>query len=253
MADDNDATVSPVGAVRRQIRLQHPEIELYDADESHPTLAGTYVSAATFYTVVYRNDPTLITYNTSILTATVANQIKAIVKEVVFDNLSEWNVGAHDPAATFTFAATGNTYTFTNTSVNADSYEWNFGDGTATSTEPNPVHEFAGEGPYNVTLTATNCSRQSQVTQQIVLLSTAQHSVNRLTAYPNPSNTQWNISSTNAIIDSIVVTDMTGKTVMTVSPENNAAILDATHLSSGIYSAKIHAANAVETVKLVKN
>ncbi|MES2486213.1 MAG: discoidin domain-containing protein [Bacteroidota bacterium] len=252
MADDNNATISPVGSVRRQIRLLHPEIELYTDDESHPTLAGTYVSAITFYTVLFRKDPTLVTYNTSILTATVANQIKAVVKSVVYDNLAQWNVGAYDPAAAFTFEAAGNTVSFTNTSENALEYDWNFGDGT-TSAEQNPEHLFTGNGPYSVTLTVTNCSRQSVSTQDITLLGLNQYGLNTVTAYPNPTGSTWNITTTNTAINTINVMDMTGKTVMTLSPKSNTALIDAAALSTGIYLAKITVGDAVQTVKLVKN
>jgi hypothetical protein len=252
MADDNDATISPVGAVRRQIRLLYPEIDLYDADESHPTLAGTYVSAATFYTVVLRKDPTLITYNTSILTAAVANQIKAVVKSVVYDNLTQWNVGDYDPAATFTFETASNTVTFTNTSVNAEDYTWDFGDG-ATSTEQNPSHEFTGVGPYNVTLTVSRCDRQSTITQQILLLGTNNYSFQNFTVYPNPSASTWNIASSTNAITAIQVVDMTGKVVMNITPNSEVAAIDASALSSGIYLAKVICSNGTQTLKLIKN
>jgi PKD repeat protein len=252
MADDNDATISPVGAVRRQIRLLYPEIDLYDADESHPTLAGTYVSAATFYTVVLRKDPTLITYNTSILTADVANYIKAVVKSVVYDNLTQWNVGDYDPAATFTFETASNTVTFTNTSVNAEDYTWDFGDG-ATSTEQNPSHEFTGVGPYNVTLTVSRCDRQSTITQQILLLGTNHYSFQNFTAYPNPSASIWNIASSNNAITAIQVVDMTGKVVMNITPNSEVVAIDASALSSGIYLAKVICSNGTQTLKLIKN
>lgn len=44
---------------------------------------------------------------------------------------------------------------FNNTSVNADTYLWDFGDGN-TSTTANPQYNYAEEGEYMVTLTATN-------------------------------------------------------------------------------------------------
>jgi hypothetical protein len=40
MAETNDAIVAPVGAVWNYIRQNHPEIELYNPDESHPSLIG---------------------------------------------------------------------------------------------------------------------------------------------------------------------------------------------------------------------
>ena len=41
-------------------------------------------------------------------------------------------------------------------------YSWDFGDG-GTSTETNPVHTYAGDGSYNVTLTATNANGDNTI------------------------------------------------------------------------------------------
>lgn len=38
-----------VGEAFRAVVQQHPEVNLYDPDHSHPSLAGTYLAAATFY------------------------------------------------------------------------------------------------------------------------------------------------------------------------------------------------------------
>ena len=42
------ALVVPVGAAWERVRLTHPNVELYDADGSHPSAAGSYLAACTF-------------------------------------------------------------------------------------------------------------------------------------------------------------------------------------------------------------
>ena len=59
------------------------------------------------------------------------------------------------PTASFSAITDGFTVSFTNSSSNATSYSWDFGDG-AMSTETNPVHTYAAEGNYTVTLTASD-------------------------------------------------------------------------------------------------
>ena len=59
------------------------------------------------------------------------------------------------PTAGFTYTVAQLEVTFINTSVNATSYLWDFGDGI-TGTEVNPVHTYAAEGTYTVTLEASN-------------------------------------------------------------------------------------------------
>ena len=84
------ALISPVGAVRNYLRKHHPEIELYESDNSHPSPAGSYVSAVTFYASMFKKDPSLTTYDFTI-GADIAKIIKEAAKMVVFDSLSFWN------------------------------------------------------------------------------------------------------------------------------------------------------------------
>ena len=76
------------------------------------------------------------------------------------------------PAASFSYVKDGNTVTFTNSSNNATSYNWDFGDGNF-STETNPVHTYAADGEYTVTLTATDDSFASDEATDIVVISSA--------------------------------------------------------------------------------
>lgn len=96
MALDNQAILSPAGALWRSIRANHPEIDLYASDGSHPSAAGSYAAAVCFYTVFYRADPTDITFNFS-LTDAEASAIREEAKTIVHDQLlSEWYVGEFD-------------------------------------------------------------------------------------------------------------------------------------------------------------
>jgi hypothetical protein len=187
-ADSNRGVVSPVGAVWRYIRQNYPAIELYNADESHPSVAGSYAAAVCFYTCFFRKNPTLITYNHG-LTAAEANNIKAAVKSVVFDSLQHWRIGTYDPKAQFTFtSAANNSIRFNNQSTNATAYVWDFGDGN-TSTSTNPTHSYTRSGTYTVRLTASRC-KISHNTSLSVMASTNSiqflHQKPDILAYPNP-------------------------------------------------------------------
>lgn len=74
------------------------------------------------------------------------------------------------PATNFTAATNVFIATFTNTTANGTTYSWDFGDG-ASSTESDPVHEYAGDGTYTVTLTATNACGDSTITKDVVITS----------------------------------------------------------------------------------
>ncbi len=91
MANDNNATISPVGKIWRYIRTYYPVISLYQEDGSHPSKMGTYAAACTFYTILFQRDPTLIKTSFD-LNASQALIIRNLVKVVVYDSLEKWNV-----------------------------------------------------------------------------------------------------------------------------------------------------------------
>ena len=73
----------------------------------------------------------------------------------------------------------------------------------------------------------------------------------KFSAYPNPTKDNWNISS-GAVINTISIFDILGKRVITLSPNTEEAVVDASSLKSGMYFAKIESANGVSSLKLVK-
>lgn len=87
---ETGSLISPIGAVRNYLIKNFPEIELYDPDNSHPSAAGSFVSAMTFYTTIFQKDPTATSYDFTIGNAN-ATTIRNAVKAVVFDSLSYWN------------------------------------------------------------------------------------------------------------------------------------------------------------------
>ncbi len=192
MAADNNAVVSPVGKVWRYLRDSGTTIELYNADNSHPSVAGTYAAACCFYTAIFQKDPLLITDNQG-LSAVDAQEIREAVKEVVYDDLLTYNIGFFDlgPTANFEMSIFDwNTFSFSNYSTNATEVFWDFGDGS-TSTELSPTHIFQLPGTYTVTLTATGCGIQDEefITVNVTELAVdVLHSTDDLNIYPNPSN-----------------------------------------------------------------
>ena len=54
---DNHARVIPAGLAFAAAVKARPELELYQRDKRHPTLAGTYLAAATTYATLYGKSP----------------------------------------------------------------------------------------------------------------------------------------------------------------------------------------------------
>lgn len=53
MAYDNDARCAPVGMAWREIRREHPELQLYWPDCTHPSVLGSYLAANVIYTTMF--------------------------------------------------------------------------------------------------------------------------------------------------------------------------------------------------------
>ncbi len=51
----NNALVIPAGLAFARARAEHPDITLYQADNRHPTVAGTYLAAATSLVTLYHH------------------------------------------------------------------------------------------------------------------------------------------------------------------------------------------------------
>ena len=169
MWSNEQLPLAAVAAVWRYVRTNHPDIELYDTDGSHPSLAGSYLAACTFYNMLFRKSPLNITYNPG-LSSSVASNIRLAVNQIIHSNLKKWNVGYYDPSPDFMVSAydvATQEVSFKNESnklfflsnyyyqnFNRYKYRWSFGDGSF-SDEVNPTHKFNSTGVYTVKLFAT--------------------------------------------------------------------------------------------------
>lgn len=216
MADDNDAFLSPVGDVWKYIRTNYPSIDLYNPDESHPSLAGSYAAACTFYTIVFQKDPTLITHNAS-LSAADAQNIRNATKLVVYDSLSSWNVGKFKPLACFTYYVQGCTVTFDGScSLKSSSYSWDSDDGITSPLNGLIIaHTYAIGGAYDVTLTVSQCGQTDDTTITVYpcQIGLEENSLSKQNLiYPNPAFEVLNIQKhENAVLTEISITDLNGK------------------------------------------
>lgn len=160
LAQEAGAEISPVSAVWRYLRQNHSSIQLYQTDGSHPSVAGTYAAACSFYTAIFKSDPTAITFTSSLNPADAAI-IRQAAKAVVYDSLSYWDY-KQQPRSTFAYTIGSGTNEVIFSPINfgvSQTYLWDFGDGN-TSTATNPVHSYATDGNYTVTLTTSICNLQ---------------------------------------------------------------------------------------------
>ncbi|MBU6379370.1 MAG: hypothetical protein KJS95_12675, partial [Gammaproteobacteria bacterium] len=80
----SDALVVPAGLAFARAVAARPELELYQQDKRHPSLAGTYLAAATVYAALTGASPVPLTY-TAGLPADVASFLRKVAWDTVQD------------------------------------------------------------------------------------------------------------------------------------------------------------------------
>lgn len=158
LARRNGAIVVPVGMSWRSSIQSNPTYELFDADESHPALSGSYLAAVTFYATMYKRTAVGLNYYGG-LPQTDAVRLQNIGSSIALDSLDTWWQNMLSVRADFTHQQTVDTreVRFTNTSRDGLRYRWAFGDTvTSVSSDVNPVHVFRRTGTFTVTLITDN-------------------------------------------------------------------------------------------------
>lgn len=252
MADSNNAVLSPVAKVWRNLRNNHPGIELYDADESHPSLKGSYAIAVSFYTLLFKKNPLGNTYSGG-LSSSEATIIQQTVKDVVFDSLNLWYSFYPSVQAAFSFSQNGNTLSFQNTSLHGSRFQWLFGDGD-TSSAQHPTHTYTSSGNYNVKLITSRCHDHDTAVQQINVSSTgietSGENDRHVRLFPNPAKSTVRISASLPVHE-IQVYDVAGRLLQNWMPQSNELIFSVAGFAPGIYLIKIKAGNKFIRQRLV--
>ena len=85
------APVAPVGYTWLHVFLDHPEIDLWQDDNSHPTSAGTYLAACVFYATIFRQSPYGLSYDGG-LADSQARILQDEAGRHVLDMQAQWNL-----------------------------------------------------------------------------------------------------------------------------------------------------------------
>lgn len=239
MAQMNNAWISPVGKIWRYLRNNNPTIELYSADGSHPSTAGSYAAALSFYAVMFGKDATATTYTFG-LSAADANSIKSAAKLVAYDSLTTWrqyNTAAL--AASYTYTNTNNVFNFVSNSSGSQisSYKWNFGDGTPEVTTQNAAHTFTTAGPHNVCLTIKNSCGEDMDCKSITSGTVGIDDVNTangISVYPNPAKDYLQLNGVASNYE-YTIYNAIGQKMKSGRVGTGTNMIDVNHFSKGVY------------------
>lgn len=155
------------------------------------------------------------------------------------------------PVTDFSIIQTINSLTiqFLNNSSNATTYAWDFGDGN-TSTAANPSHTYGTGGNYTVTLTASNGDCSTTHSLDILNVSTEEMISNALTVYPNPAESELNITIDQ--IGFVHIINLAGQQVASERIVKGNNTIDIQNIASGFYFAQIQTNNGIQVIKFQK-
>ena len=138
------------------------------------------------------------------------------------------------------------------TANGANTYSWNTGASTS-SVVVNPTVTTS----YTVTGTSsvTGCSGTTTVSLLVspcTGISSVQSALKGLKVYPNPAENTLSIELNNSNEKSIVISDISGRAVLSAKTTNDKINLNITSLSNGVYFVKVQSNNATEVIKVIK-
>ncbi len=167
MATDNNAVVAPAGAAWQNTIAGNPAFDLYQADQSHPSVHGTYLTACVFYATIFRQSPVGLTYYGG-LPANEAALLQNIAASTVLDSMQLWRTETYYPAASFTVSTSANSATCTADSSGIVSFLWSDGNtpgffpGGATAT-----FTYGTPGTYTICLEVSNGCLTDTICQNV--------------------------------------------------------------------------------------
>lgn len=240
MAEMNQGIVSPVGAVWRYLRENHPDIDLFSSDGSHPSTAGSYAAALCFYTALFRKSPLETSFDFTTDNTEEAT-LRQVVHDLVFLQLSQWYIGAWDPAAAASISMQGiNAHAILNESSFADEVYYSIDNAEAQPwNQDSLLVDALNEGAHTVEIFAGKCGVWDTTAIAFEILSniSALQNSSDCWVYPNPTSDLVNVRTTRSIEQSrLSLIDSKGQAIqLNGTRGEGVTTIDCSHLPRGIY------------------
>lgn len=142
--------IVPVGPVWKSFRETNKTIDLYDDDLMHPSFEGSYLTACTFYTAIFKTLPT--TSYTGKASDEEAVKLQKAAYDYVIKNLDTFKLTKNTLSIVGKRTNKGEYLaTCKSNYPNASSVSWDFGDGVSSNARE-VSHQYKAAGEYWITL-----------------------------------------------------------------------------------------------------
>jgi hypothetical protein len=95
--DDGIGEMCPVGEAWKAVHLARPDLELHQPDGNHSNVAGAYLTACVFYSVVHRSSPEGLpnSVTTSAGTVLIEAELAGFLQRQAWTTAENWRKRTH--------------------------------------------------------------------------------------------------------------------------------------------------------------
>ena len=148
LSEQLNLSVVPVGKVWETVKENHAEIQLYQEDKQHPSLAGSYLAASCFYAALFKTEPNLS------FTAKLDPKQAALIQEIagtqILMNKNRYNINQNTVEIDIKLNTENKKVVHLNANYpRATSVTWDFGDGMSEKSFKTR-HVYGKPGVYEI-------------------------------------------------------------------------------------------------------
>ncbi|MEI6489341.1 MAG: T9SS type A sorting domain-containing protein [Bacteroidota bacterium] len=245
LLDTAQQIIAPIGPAWQRIIANDTSINLWDVDDVHPGLNGSWLTAAVVYSTVFKSSPMMSTY----IPAGITSAVDSILKTTGFNTVSDSIQVTGLQNITPQIVVTGNTLTVTG----YPSVDWYLNDNFVATNAG--VLNISQTGTYTAIVhNQNNCRMWTSPSTLTQINGIAQASLSiTTTLFPNPSQGSITVESSERMIK-IEVINYLGQCLQTILHPEMKTELDGSQLAKGVYWVRIsHPDNRVEVLKMTVN
>jgi Secretion system C-terminal sorting domain len=227
LRDTAHEIISPIGIAWERELDSLPAVDLWGPDQTHPSLAGAYLTASVIFTSIFRFNIENVQFTGGIDSA-VARTLRLIAFHTVLDSIIPDNLGAYIPGISVTGTALTATAGYTN-------YDWYRND-TLISSGPANTFSFSTSGCYYVIATNSNSCAARSPEKCVADDKTGIPSLGAVPkVYPVPSAGFLTIDNDMYEAQRVTITNALGVIVKKTVLGSNHQVISIQDLPAGVY------------------
>ena len=229
LQDSLQHIIAPIGPAWERMLLLDSTVNLWDADEVHPSVYGSAIGANIIYSTIFKSSALSSTFTPAGISSTLDSIIKQIAFETVVDSLYKSGLSNYTPI----IQQVGDSL-FINGYTNCN---WYLNDSFITTANYIIVHV---SGNYTATTTdVNNCNYLTFANSLNILQIPNENFKTLVKLYPNPISSKLTIES-SLEIKQIEIYSIYGQTNRIYEfNNNNNNTIDLSDLENGVYFVKM--------------